>query len=249
MLHLLDLVKNSNYIAAFTGAGVSVESGIPDFRSSGGLYTSGDYAGHSPESILTKKMLRTNPRLVLKFYKERLMKMVDKEPNRSHIALKKLENCGKLKWIFSQNIDNLHQKAGSTNVLDLHGNSTQFKCGIECGNTYTYNQFLEKIEKEELPMCDCQFSYIRPNTVLFDECLNDEIFDKAIEEAQKCDLMLAIGSSLLVQPAASLLSEIQKTAKLVIINNDPTPYDKKAHLIINKNCGEVLEELIKELGI
>jgi len=246
-MNLIELLRESKYALAFTGAGISTESGIPDFRSSNGLYTSGDFAGMNPESILTRKTLRTKPNLVLKFYKERLMRMVDKEPNRAHLALKKLEDMGKLKGIISQNIDNLHNKAGSTNVMELHGNGTKFKCNIECGERYTYEDFLSMLEKEEKPMCRCGMSFIRPDVVLFDEWLNDEVYDKAFFEAKKCDLMIAIGSSLLVQPAARLVDEIPVEAKLVIINKDTTPYDSKADLIIRENCGGVLELAIEGL--
>jgi len=246
-MNLIELLRESKYALAFTGAGISTESGIPDFRSSNGLYTSGDFAGMNPESILTRKTLRTKPNLVLKFYKERLMRMVDKEPNRAHLALKKLEDMGKLKGIISQNIDNLHNKAGSTNVMELHGNGSKFRCNIECGERYTYEDFLSKLEAEEKPMCRCGMSFIRPDVVLFDEWLNDEVYDKAFFEAKKCDLMIAIGSSLMVQPAARLVDEIPVEAKLVIINQGETPYDSKADLVIRDNCGEVLELAVKGL--
>lgn len=242
-MNLLEMIKESQYIIAFTGAGVSTEapSCIPDFRSSSGLYLTGDFQGMNPESILTRKMFSTKPGLVLKFYKERLLHMVDKEPNRAHLALKKLEDMGKLKGIITQNIDNLHIKAGSKNVYELHGNGTQFKCGIGCGLTYTYEEFVSMVEKEDKPMCQCGFAPIRPDVVLFDEWLKDEVFDKAYWETKKCDLMIAIGSSLVVRPACSLLSEINDDCKLVIINKDPTPYDRQADLVIREDCGGILE--------
>lgn len=246
-MNLIQLLRESKYVIAFTGAGISTESGIPDFRSSNGLYTSGDFAGMNPESILTRKTLRTKPDLVLKFYKDRLMRMVDKEPNKSHLALKRLEDTGKLKGIITQNIDNLHRKAGSQNVMELHGNGTRFKCNIECGEKYTYEDFLAMLEKDDNPPCRCGMSFIRPDVVLFDEWLNDEVYDKAYAEAKKCDLMIAIGSSLLVQPAARLVDEIPVEAKLVIINKDKTPYDTKADLVIHEACGGVLELAVKNL--
>ena len=247
MNNLNELIQNAKRVVALTGAGISTESGIPDFRSTSGLYLTGEFEGYNPETILTRKMMRTNPGLVLKFYKERLLRMVDKEPNRSHFALKKLEEMGNLRGIITQNIDNLHTKAGSQGILELHGNGTRFKCSMSCGATYTYEQFVERIEKDKTPMCDCLFSPIRPDVVLFDECLDDDVFDRAYWESKTCDLMIAIGSSLLVQPAAGLVNEIPQNAKLVIINNDPTPYDSKADLIIRENCGEVLERVINEL--
>ena len=246
-MNLTELIKESKYIVAFTGAGVSVESGIPDFRSSGGLYTSGEFEGMNPEMILTRKTFRTNPKLLLKFYKERLMHMVDKEPNRTHIALKQLEDMGKLKFIITQNIDNLHKKCGSKNVLEIHGNGTRFKCSIECGLTYTYEEFLDMLEKDPNPKCKCEFASIRPDVVLFDEALNDGIFEKAYEETKKCDLMIAMGSSLIVRPACTLLEEIPDTAKLVIINKESTYYDRRADLVIRENCGGIMELVMKTL--
>lgn len=241
---LIKLIAEAKNIIAFTGAGISTESGIPDFRSSSGLYSSGQFAGYKPEDILTRKMMKTNPSLVLSFYKERLMRMVDKEPNRAHYALKKLEDMGKLDQIITQNIDNLHRKAGSNNVLELHGNGTRFLCSINCGERYTYAEFVEKIEKNETPMCNCGMAVIRPDVVLFDEWLNDSTFDKAYYASQKCDLMIVIGSSLIVNPACSLVGEINKNCKLVIINKDVTSYDKRANLIIREHCGEVLDKSI-----
>lgn len=244
---LIEIIKASQYAIAFTGAGVSVESGIPDFRSSNGLYNSGDFEGMNPETILTRRIFRTKPDLLLKFYKERLLHMVDKEPNRTHIVLKQLEDMGKIKCIITQNIDNLHKKAGSKRVFELHGNGSKFKCGIECGERYTYEEFLKMLEKDEKPMCKCGMAVIRPDVVLFDEWLSDEMFDNAYWESKKCDLMLAIGSSLTVRPACSLLSEINDTAKLIIINKDPTPYDKKADLIIRDECGSVMDIIVNSL--
>jgi NAD-dependent deacetylase len=246
-MNLIDLVKAATNIVAFSGAGISTESGIPDFRSSNGLYTSGEFAGYEPQQLLTKKMLRTKPNLVLKFYKERLMKMVDKEPNRAHYALKKLEDMGKLSCVITQNIDNLHRKAGQKNLWELHGNGSRFKCNIECGEQYTYEDFLKMLETSEKPMCRCFMSFIRPDVVLFDEALDDDQYDNAYYAAKKCDLMISIGSSLVVMPACGLVDQIPVESKLVIINKDKTPFDSKADLVIRENCGEVLENLVKEL--
>lgn len=246
-MNLLDLIKEAKHIVAFSGAGISTESGIPDFRSGAGIYLKGDFEGYNPETILTRKMLRTKPALVLKFYKERLMRMVDKEPNRAHLALVELEKRGKLDCVITQNIDNLHLKAGSKRVWELHGNGTRFRCGIECGEKYTYEEFLKRLETEDIPMCKCGFSHIRPDVVLFDEWLPDGQFDAAYYASKKCDLMLAIGSSLVVHPACRLVDEIPPEAKLVIINKDKTPYDRKADLVLHENCGEILESVVKNL--
>lgn len=244
---LKELISTSNNIVIFTGAGISTESGIPDFRSTSGLYTTGKFSGYCPEEILTRRMFRTNPGLVLSFYKERLMKMVDKEPNRAHTALKKLEDTGKLITIITQNIDNLHNKAGSKNVLELHGNGTRFLCSINCGEKYSYEEFVKMTEESNKPMCRCGMAPVRPDVVLFDEWLNDTIYDNAYYASKKCDLMIVVGSSLVVQPACRLVDEIPQNAKLVIINKDKTPYDHKADLVVRESCGEVLGEVIDAL--
>lgn len=246
--NLAELVRTSRRVVAFTGAGISTESGIPDFRSTSGIYLTGEFEGYNPETILTRKMMRTNPRLVLSFYKQRLMRMVEKKPNRAHFVLKRLQHYGHLDSIITQNIDDLHNKAGSKNVFELHGNGTHFKCSISCGLTYTYEEFVDMLEKDEKPMCKCMMAPIRPDVVLFDEWLNDETFDKAYWAARSCDLMIVLGSSLLVNPAASLVGEIPPAAKLVIINKDPTPYDGKATLLFRDGCGDVMTELERELG-
>ena len=247
VMKLLELIKEAKHVVAFTGAGLSTESGIPDFRSSSGLYLSGKYQGYTPEVILSNRFFRFNKPIFFSFYKERIMAMVDKQPNRAHYALKKMQDKGKLNSVINQNIDNLLQKAGVQNVFDLHGNISTFRCVSACGrNDYTASEFMALMEKSEVPRCDCG-GIIRPNTVLFDEWLNDDDFDKAYFEAKKCDLMISIGSSLVVRPACNLIEEIDRNAKLVIINNSTTPFDQKAVLNITRPCGEALEEVANQL--
>jgi len=246
-MELLELIKEAKHVVAFTGAGLSTESDIPDFRSSSGLYLTGKYEGHTPETILSQRFFRVNKPVFFSFYKERIMDMIDKKPNRAHFAMQKMQSVGKLNSVINQNIDNLLQKAGVNNVFDLHGNITTFRCVSACGKSYNDVDFMKLLENAEVPKCECG-GIVRPNTVLFDEWLDDKIYDAAYWEAKKCDLMIAIGSSLVVRPACSLLSEIHYTdCKLVIINNTKTPYDHKADLIINRSCGEVLEEVANQL--
>lgn len=245
-MELLELIKEAKHVVAFTGAGLSTESDIPDFRSSSGLYLTGKYAGHTPETILSQRFFRINKPVFFSFYKERIMAMTDKKPNRAHFAMQKMQSVGKLNSVINQNIDNLLQKAGVNNIFDLHGNITTFRCVSACGKSYNDVDFMKLLENAEVPKCECG-GIVRPNTVLFDEWLNDDIYDAAYYEAKNCDLMIAIGSSLVVRPACSLLSEIKDSAKLVIINNTKTDYDHKADLIINRSCGEVLEEVANQL--
>jgi NAD-dependent deacetylase len=175
-----------------------------------------------------------------------MLRIVDKQPNRAHFALRKMEESGKLSAIITQNIDNLHRKAGSQTVWELHGNGTRWLCAIHCGMSYTYDEAAKMLDAEEKPMCQCGMATIRPDVVMFDECLNDKIYDAAYYAAKRCNLMIAMGSSLLVQPAASLLDEIPSHAKLVIINQSDTPFDKRADLVIRESCGQILEEAINE---
>lgn len=245
-MELHELVKEANYIVAFTGAGLSTESGIPDFRSAGGLYSSGEFEGYAPEVILSARFFRANKPIFFSFYKQRIMNMVDKQPNRAHNVLQQLEVRGKLKSVINQNIDNLLQRAGVKNVFDLHGNISEFRCISACGTPHTQEEFIRLLNESPIPRCECG-GVIRPNTVLFDEWLDDTLYDAAMKEAKKCDLMICIGSSLVVKPVCEFPSQIGDTAKLVIINNTPTPYDHRADLVINKPCGEVLEELLRKL--
>ena len=242
-MELLELIKEAKYVVAFTGAGLSTESGIPDFRSKSGLYLSGKYEGYTPEQILSNSFFRKNKEIFFSFYKERIMSMRDKQPNRAHYALKKMQSIGKLKEVINQNIDNLLQKAGVTNVFDLHGNISQFRCVNACGKTYSSDEFMAM---GDIPKCECG-GIVRPNTVLFDEWLDDNTYDAAYWTAKDCDLMIAIGSSLVVRPACTLLSEINDACKLVIINKDKTPYDHRACLVIHEPCGEVLEKVANSL--
>lgn len=242
-MNLSELVKNSKYVVVFTGAGISTESGIPDFRSSSGLYATGEFAGHRPEEILSRRFFRTNKELFFKFYRMRLV-MLDKQPNRAHYALAKLESIGKVKAVITQNIDNLHNLAGSQKVLDLHGNSSKCAC-MSCQQSYTGKQFVEMVDATIIPRCFCG-GIVRPSTVLFDEWLDDDTYDAAVKEIKAADLVIAIGSSLVVQPAAGTLSERGDTCKFVIINNSETQYDGRADLLVRESCGEVLENLAKE---
>ncbi len=242
---LKSYIDNATNIVAFTGAGISTESGIPDFRSVGGLYTSGPFEGMEPEDILSRRTLRKDPALLSLFYKERLLKLVDKEPNRAHFALAKLEEQGKLKAVVTQNIDGLHVKAGSKKVLELHGTCKSFRCTNGCKYTFDISQYLGLFNDKGIPKCPiCTFGTIRPNTVLFDEWLDDVVFETAQKAIAECDLLIAIGSSLQVMPACNLLLDRNPQCKLVIINNTPTAFDKFAALVLRESCGQVLEESI-----
>jgi NAD-dependent deacetylase len=247
MSKLLEIVKESQFILVFTGAGISTESGIPDFRSTSGLYSS-EYENKSPEQILSLRMFRDNKPLFFRFYIGRIGNIVDKKPNRAHYALEELERRDIVKCVITQNIDNLHQKAGTNKVIDLHGNSSVFRCYSACGYTCDYNTILKLMnEKRGYPVCPECGGCVRPNVVLFDESLNDDAYDTAYFLCKHADLMVVVGSSLVVSPACHLVDEIGETAKLVIINQSATPFDRMADLVIRENCGEVLDNLVKSL--
>jgi NAD-dependent deacetylase len=169
--------------------------------------------------------------------------LLNREPNRSHLALAKLEKAGKLKAVVTQNIDDLHNKAGNSTVLELHGNYARFRCDSACDTPFTCDDFMKQMETAEIPRCTSCGGVIRPCTVLFDEWLDDKTFEKSIEAISQADLLIVIGTSLQVQPAAGLVRELPKTGKLVIITESDTPYDRLAHLRIKEKCGDVLAGL------
>ncbi len=244
---LLELVKASQFALVFTGAGVSTESGIPDFRSTSGLYSE-KYENKSPEQILSLRTFRENKPLFFRFYIQRIGNLVNKEPNRAHFAIRDLEDRGIVKAVLTQNIDNLHQKAGSRKVIDLHGNSSVWRCYSACGYTCDYATVVTLVKDDrQYPVCPNCDGCVRPQTVLFDEALNDDAYDLAYSLCKSADLMIAIGSSLLVAPACHFVDEIPVEAKLVILNQTKTPFDSKADLVIRENCGEVMENLVKNL--
>ena len=232
---LKKLINESNNIVAFTGAGVSTASGIKDFRSKDGLYNMKyDYP---PELILSSYFFENNTKEFYKFYKDKL-NCIDKQPNICHKYLKKLEDLGKLKGIITQNIDGLHTKAGSLNVLELHGTIYENYCR-KCNKKYDYKIVFDC--KDEIPRCDCG-GIIKPNVVLYNESLNNNILDESINLIESADVLLIIGTSLTVYPASGLINYF-KGSKLVIINRDTTSYDNIASLVINKDIKEVFDIL------
>lgn len=225
---LYDWIDTSENIVFFGGAGVSTESGIPDFRSDTGLYT------EIPEVMLSHSYYNSNTAEFYKFYKDKLI-FPDVKPNKAHFVLTELERLGKLKAIVTQNIDGLHQAAGSQNVLELHGSVHRNNCR-KCKKTYTLD-FITN-DTNPIPLCDCGGT-IKPDVVLYDEPLNLKIYDKAVRYIADCDLLIIGGTSLAVQPAASLVWNYTGN-RLVLINMSPTPYDSYADLVINGKIGEVL---------
>lgn len=228
------IINESNNIVFFGGAGVSTESGIKDFRSKDGLYNM--VYKYPPEEILSHHFFLNNTSEFYKFYKDK-MNSLDKEPSTCHIFLKKLEECGKLKGIITQNIDGLHQKAGSTNVFELHGSIYRNHC-MKCGKFYGGKVVFES---EKIPICECG-GVIKPDVVLYEEPLDDYTVEKSINLIKNADLLLVAGTSLTVYPASSFINFFNGRY-LVIINNDYTTYDNRATLVIHDSIKNVLGKI------
>lgn len=234
LLTLQKLIDNAKKIVFFGGAGVSTESGIKDFRSKDGLYN--QKYDYPPEVYLSRSFFNEHPELFFKFYKDKL-NCLNAEPNICHKYLVKLENEGKLKAIITQNIDGLHEKAGSKKVLLLHGTIYKNYC-MKCHKFYEAKDIFEK---EGIPRCSCG-GIIKPDVVLYEENLDEDVVRKAIEAIEDCDLLIVAGTSLVVYPAASFIN-YYRGDQLVIINKDVTPYDRKANLVINDKLGNVFSKL------
>ena len=226
------IVDDSENIVFFGGAGVSTESGIPDFRSKDGLYN--QKYKYPPEEILSHTFFMNNTEEFYNFYKDK-MNSLKYEPNVTHKKIAELEKEGKLKAVITQNIDGLHQKAGSKIVYELHGSVLRNYC-MKCNKFYDADYIFNS---KDIPTCTCG-GIIKPDVVLYEEGLNEETINNALNAIHKADLMIVAGTSLTVQPAASLINYFQGR-NLVLINKDSTPYDYKANLVINEQLGKVFE--------
>ena len=231
---LREMIAGSDNIVFFGGAGVSTESGIPDFRSVDGLYN--QKWKYPPETILSHSFFERNPEEYYRFHREKLV--VDGvKPNRAHLRLAQLEQEGTLKAVITQNIDGLHQAAGSKNVLELHGSILRAYCS-RCRKPYP----AEKMNHGEgVPRCTCG-GVIRPDIVLYEEPLDDDIVRRAIAYIRNADILIIGGTSLNVYPAAGLIN-YYRGKKLVLINLSETPYDSYADLIIHEKIGEVFSRV------
>ena len=234
---LQKIIDESNNIVFFGGAGVSTESGIKDFRGKNGLYKEGQRKNLnvSPEYMLSISCLIDEPLEFFEYYRNNL-NCEDAKPNITHKYLKKLEDRGKLKAIITQNIDGLHQKAGSNNILEIHGTTYRNYC-MDCNKEYSHD-FIFK--SKGIPRCSCG-GIVRPDVVLYGEMLPDS-YIKAIDYIRKADLLIVAGTSLTVQPASGLINYFRGN-NLVIINLSKTPYDNVATLVFNKPLKEVISKL------
>lgn len=224
----------SHRIVAFTGAGVSTESGIPDFRSVDGLYS--QHFDYPPETIISHTFYERRPEYFFRFYREKMLPL-GFEPNITHKVLAKWEQQGILRGIVTQNIDGLHQKAGSRRVYELHGSVLRNYCQ-KCGKFYTA-EFVKNAD--EIPRCACG-GIVKPDVVLYEESLDDVVMGQAATEIYQADMLIVAGTSLTVYPAAGFLRYYQGN-RLVLINRDETPYDGYADLVIHDSLGKVFSQL------
>lgn len=230
-----ELINKSRRTVFFGGAGVSTESGVKDYRSEDGLYNTVREYGVSPETILSHSFFVTNPDVFYDFYYKYFLE-VNVEPNTAHIVLAEMEKNGKLSSVITQNIDGLHQKAGSKNVLELHGTTAVHYC-TECGKPYSFEKL--KSLKGQVPYCDKCGGLVRPDVVLYEEPLNESVVEKAIAEISAADLLIIGGTSLAVYPAAMYIRYF-KGSDIVLINKGQTDFDSNADLIFRDSIGRVL---------
>jgi NAD-dependent deacetylase len=235
---LQKMIDECNNIVFFGGAGVSTESGIKDFRSVDGLYN--EVYDYPPERILSHSFFMENTKEFYKFYRDKL-NCLDVEPNVTHKFLKELEDCGKLKAIITQNIDGLHEKAGSKNVLLLHGTTYRNYC-MDCNKFYDAEYVFNS---EDIPRCSCG-GIIKPDVVLYEEGLDEDTIKNSIKAISTCDLLIIGGTSLNVYPAAGFINYF-RGKHLVLINRDSTSYDSMCDLVIHDSIGKVFEQINKEI--
>lgn len=231
---LKKILENSSHIVFFGGAGVSTESGIPDFRSKDGLYN--QKYKYPPEEILSHSFFVNYPEDFFQFYKEK-MNCLNFEPNITHIKLAELENKGKLKAVITQNIDGLHSKAGSKNVLELHGSVLRNYC-MKCHQFYEASFIFQS---KDVPKCSCG-GVIKPDVVLYEEPLRDDVLTNAIQAIKNADVLLVAGTSLTVYPASSLIRYF-RGKYLILINQDVTPYDDLATFVLHERLGLIFKDL------
>ena len=236
---LKEIINNSENIVFFGGAGVSTESNIPDFRSESGLYNAKQRYGRSPEEILSHSFFTRHTDVFFDYYKNNLI-YTDARTNKAHRALAKLEAEGKLKAVVTQNIDGLHQKAGSRTVFELHGSVLRNYC-MDCGEFYDLDYVMDDENCEgNIPKCRKCGGIVKPDVVLYEEALDEDCMMGAIRAIQQADTMIIGGTSLVVYPAAGLIRYFGGK-KLVLINKQATPYDGQADLVINDSIGKVMD--------
>lgn len=233
---LQEIINNSDNIVFFGGASVSTESGIPDFRSESGIYKSLEKYGDLPENIISHSYYLDHTEEFFEYYKDTLV-FKNAHPNPAHLKLAEMEKAGKLKAVITKNIDGLHQKAGSEEVLELHGSVHRNYCQI-CNRQYGLDHVLES---ERIPRCECG-GIVKPDVVLYGEPLKNAVLNFSVDLISQADTLIIGGTSLVVYPAAGLINYFNG-ANLVLINKSKTPYDNIASLVINDAIGDVFSQI------
>ncbi|MBD3215750.1 MAG: NAD-dependent protein deacylase [Candidatus Lokiarchaeota archaeon] len=242
----VEIIKNSNHIVVFSGAGISTESGIPDFRSEGGLWSKYDPSIYANYNYFLK-----DPKPFWTMHNELTEDLEDADPNKAHKAIAELEKMGKVKAIITQNVDMLHQRAGSGSyedipIYELHGAYRKLEC-IKCGKEYEFDEVETKVV--DYPKCEECSGYIKPKVILFGESLPSSIIDAAINSLMKADCLIVVGSSLLVSPANFLPSLAKKNkAKVIFINKERTMMDDIADVFLKGSAGKIFEKIMNKLG-
>lgn len=239
---LTELIRRRQPCVVLTGAGVSTESGIPDFRSPTGLWATFD-----PLEYGSIEAFRRDPRKVWSFYKPRIGMLTEAEPNPAHLALAELQRLGFVEALVTQNIDRLHERAGSTDVVEVHGSIRTSSC-LECGEQYGLERVLELLAEADAPACPACDEILKPGVVFFGELLPPAEIERAFELARRARLLLVVGSALEVQPVAGLPQEtLDAGGDLAIVNRGPTPFDAQASLRVEGSAGEVLPAVVAQL--
>ncbi|WP_068784666.1 NAD-dependent protein deacylase [Paenibacillus phocaensis] len=236
-------VQESRNIVFFGGAGVSTESGIPDFRSAAGIYQMEKASPYAPEEILSRRFFERHPEVFFDFYKTKMIHP-EAQPNAAHRFLAELERGGRLSAVVTQNIDGLHQQAGSRRVLELHGSVHRNTC-MDCGRTFTLEDVMSS--EDIVPRCTCG-GIVKPDVVLYGESLDEQVIQDTVNAIAGADLLLIGGTSLTVQPAAHLITYF-RGERTVLLNASSTAYDHRADLLITEPIGSVLGAVSGMLGL
>jgi NAD-dependent deacetylase len=237
------LIRDSRYLIAFTGAGHSTPSGIPDFRST----DSGLWEKHNPMLVASIWAFRLSPKTFFDWIRPLADTLLNAQPNAAHLALAELEEMGYLKTIITQNIDNLHQQAGSRRVLEIHGHMREATC-VRCYKEVVIDPAVEHVIRDgKVPQCECG-GVLKPNVVLFGEELPIRVLNRAMDEARRCDLILVAGSSLEVTPAADIpFLAVDRGARAIMVNLEPTGFDPRADIVIHGDVAEILPRFVQAL--
>jgi NAD-dependent deacetylase len=239
-----EMIRQSRHVIAFTGAGHSTPSGIPDFRSP----HSGLWERHNPMLVASIWAFRLSPKTFFDWIRPLADTLLNAQPNAAHMALSDLEEMGYLKAVITQNIDNLHQKAGSRRVLELHGNMRKATC-VRCYKEVVVDPEVEHIIRDgRIPRCECN-GVLKPNVVLFGEELPILVLNRAMDEARRCDLILVAGSSLEVTPAADIpFLAVDSGARAIMVNLEPTAFDPRADIVIHGDVAEILPRFVQAVA-